>query len=133
MSTGRSSRSTNPGLTWTISGGRRLLPGVYDVGAPVAVGSAGLAASRDGVSFTADDRTVLNTTGGVVLKLDPQRLEVNGPGRVSAQGKLTVTDASGSRSATAIDFDAGPYQVVVAAQGLELVLDATLQGKVSAT
>jgi len=121
------------GLTWTISGGRRLLPGVYDVGAPVAVGSAGLAASRDAVTFTADERTVLNTTAGVVITLDPQRLEVNGPGRVSARGKLTVTDAAGSRTASAIDFDSGPYRVVVTSQGAKLVLDATLQGKLTAT
>ena len=59
------------GLTWTISGGRKLLPGSYFAGAPVAVGATGLAASRDSVSFTADDRTVLNTTGGVAIELDP--------------------------------------------------------------
>ena len=121
------------GLTWTISGGRKLLPGEYFVGAPVAVGSTGLAASRDSVSFTADDRTVLNTTGGVVVKLDPQRLEVTGPGRVSARGKLTVTDTSGTHTASAIDFAAGPYRVLVTPQGAKVILDATLQGTLTAT
>ena len=121
------------GITWTISGGRRLLPGAYQAGAPVAVGVAGLATSRDTVSFTADARTVLNTTAGVVVKLDPRRLEVNGPGRVSARGKLTVTDSAGTHSATSIDFAAGPYKVIVVNQGSKLVLDATLQGPVTAT
>ncbi|MEA2687169.1 MAG: hypothetical protein QOE93_2364 [Actinomycetota bacterium] len=121
------------GLTWTISGGRKLLPGSYQAGAPVAVGATGLAASRDSVSFVADDRTVLNTTGGVVVKLDPQPLEVTGPGRVSATGTLTVTDTSGSRAASSIDFDTGPYRLSVVPQGAKLVLDATLQRKLTAT
>jgi hypothetical protein len=120
-------------LTWTISGGRKLLPGSYFAGAPVAVGATGLAASRDSVSFTADDRTVLNTSGGVAIELEAHRLEVTGPGRVSAKGKLTVTDTSGSRSASAIDFAAGPYKVIVTLQGSKLVLDATLQGTLTAT
>ncbi len=121
------------GITWTISGGRKLLPGSYFAGAPVAVGATGLAVPRDSVSFTADDRTVLNTTGGVAIELEPQRLEITGPGRVSAKGKLTVTDTSGSRSASAIDFATGPYRVLVTPQGSKLVLDATLQGPLTAT
>ena len=107
------------GVTWTLTGGRKLLPGEYRAGAPVAVGATGLAVSRDAVSFTADDRTVLNTTGGVVVKLDPRRLEITGPGRVSAKGKLTVTDTSGTRTATSIDFATGPYELVVGPSGLE--------------
>ncbi len=121
------------GIVWTISGGRRLLPGSYRAGAPVAVGVAGLAVSRDSVSFVADERTVLNTTAGVVVELDRQRLEVTGPGRVSARGKLTVTDSAGSHAATSIDFATGPYQVIVLPQGSKLVLDATLQGALTAT
>ena len=121
------------GVTWTIAGGRRLLPGSYQAGAPVAVGVAGLAGSRDSVSFTADERTVLNTTAGVVVELDPQRLEVTGPGRVSAHGNLTVTDSAGTHTATSIDFATGPYQVIVVPQGSKLVLDAKLQGALTAT
>jgi hypothetical protein len=121
------------GLTWTISGGRKLLPGSYFAGAPVAVGATGLAVPRDSVSFTADARTVLNTTGGVAIELDPQPLEVTGPGRVSAKGKLTVTDTSGTRTASAIDFATGPYKVILTFQGSKLVLDATLQGPLTAT
>jgi len=120
------------GVTWTLSGGRKLLPGVYFAGAPVAVGPRGLATARDSVTFTADDSTVLNTTAGVVVELDPQRLEIGGPGRVSARGKLTVTDTSGSHNATSIDFAAGPYKVIVVPQGAKLVLDATLQGALTA-
>jgi hypothetical protein len=121
------------GITWTISGGRRLLPGEYDASAPVAVGSTGLASSRDAVSFTADDLTVLNTSGGVVIQLDSQRLEVTGPGRVNARGNLTVTDTAGTHRASSIDFATGPYKVTVTTQGSKLVLDATLQGPVTAT
>ncbi len=121
------------GVTWTISGGRKLLPGSYFAGAPVAVGITGLGVPRDSVSFTADDRTVLNTTAGVAVILDPQRLEVTGPGRVSARGRLTITDTSGTRTASAIDFAAGPYRVLVTPQGAKIVLDATLQGPLTAT
>ncbi len=121
------------GITWTISGGRRLAPGDYFVGAPVAVGAGALATPRDSVSFTADAQTVLNTTGGVIIQLDPQALEVTGPGRVSARGNLTITDSAGTRSAKAIDFATGPYQVSVDPQGSKLILDATLQGPLTAT
>jgi hypothetical protein len=121
------------GVTWTIAGGRRLLPGSYFAGAPVAVGAAGLGVPRDSVSFTADDRTVLNTTAGVVVELDPQKVEVTGPGRVLARGRLTVTDSAGSHTATSIDFATGPYQVTVIPQGSKLVLDAKLQGALTAT
>ncbi|HEX7277641.1 MAG TPA: hypothetical protein VF244_09740, partial [Acidimicrobiales bacterium] len=62
-----------------------------------------------------------------------QRLEVTGPGRVSARGKLTVTDTSGTRSASAIDFAEGPYRVLVTPQGAKVILDATLQGTLTAT
>jgi hypothetical protein len=121
------------GITWTLAGGRKLLPGAYHAGAPVAVGVSGLGASRDSVSFTADDRTVLNTSAGVVVQVDPQRLEVTGPGRVSARGRLTITDTAGTHSATSIDFATGPYRVVVVQQGNKLIVDATLQGPLTAT
>jgi hypothetical protein len=121
------------GTTWTISGGRHLVPGDYDAEAPVAVGAAGLGTPQDSASFTADERTVLNTTGGVVIELDPQRLELTGPGRVTAKGRLTVTDTSGTRNATSVDFATGPYELTVSPQGSKLVLDATLQGPLTAT
>ena len=81
------------GITWKLSGTpRKLLPGEYRAGAPVATGVSGLANARDGVVFTADERTIINTTGDVVIKLPSQRLDITGPGKVTASGTFTVVD-----------------------------------------
>lgn len=121
------------GVTWTVDGAsRHLKPGTYRAGAPVAVGAGALGASRDSVEFTADTRTVVNSTGGVVVKVPPQRVEVTGPGKVSATGQLKVQLPDSTKPAGSVKFGDGPYKVVLAANGGgKMTIDAILQGPLS--
>ncbi len=119
------------GVTWTIDGGARaLLPGRYRASAPVAVGSAGLATPRDAVDFTADARTTLVASGGVVVKLPPQKVQLTGPGRVAAGGRLRVRSPASTRQAGAVDFGPGPFTVTLTPAAGRLDLNAVLQGRV---
>ena len=122
------------GVTWTIDGGAKaLLPGTYKAGAPVAVGSGGLAAPRDAVDFTADARTTLTATGGVVIKLPPQQVEITGPGKVVLGGQLRVRTSSSTRQATGVEFGPGPFTVTLVPAAGRLEVNAVLQGTVNAT
>lgn len=117
------------GATWTVDGApRSFKPGIYRVGASVAVGVGGLATPRESVSFTADARTVLTTRGGVVVKLRPAPLELTGPGRVTAAGQLQVRDQTTLTPAAGIRFGEGPYTVRLNPVNGRLELDAVLQG-----
>jgi hypothetical protein len=116
------------GATWTVDGARALKPGAYRVGASVAVGVGGLATPRDAVAFTADARTVVSARGGVVIKVAPGRLALNGPGKVSASGQLQVRDQRTRTPAGGFQFGEGPYTVTVNPVAGKLELDAILQG-----
>ena len=122
------------GATWTVDGSARALkPGAYRVGAPVAVGVGGLATPRDAVAFTADARTVVSARGGVVVKLAPAPIEVNGPGKVVASGQLRVRDQATLTPAGGIQFAEGPYTVRITPVNGRLELDAVLQGALTRT
>jgi len=117
------------GATWRVDGSpRTLMPGRYRAGASVAVGVGGLATPRDAVEFTADAMTQVESTGGVVVKVPPGRLELTGPGNVTATGQLQVRDPQTTRPAGSIVFGAGPYKVALTPAGGRLELDAILQG-----
>ena len=122
------------GITWKLSGTpRKLLPGEYRAGAPVATGISGLANARDGVVFTADERTIVNTTGDIVIKLPSQRLDITGPGKIAAAGTFTVVDSDATRQATAVEFGEGPYQAILDPTSGSLQLSAVLQGPLKVT
>lgn len=116
------------GVTWTVDGASALKPGTYRVGASVAVGVGGLATPRDAVSFTADARTVLSVRDGVVIKVAPARLELTGPGKVTATGQLQVRDQTTLTPAAGFQFGEGSYTVIVNPVAGRLELDAVLQG-----
>ncbi len=117
------------GATYTVDGApRALAPGTYRAGASVAVGVGGLATPRDSVSFTADARTLINAQGAVVVKVAPTRIELTGPGRVTARGQLQVRDPTSTKPAGGIQFGEGPYTVTVTPGPARLELDAVLQG-----
>ena len=116
------------GATWTVDGGRALKPGVYRVGASVAVGEGGLARPRDAVAFTADARTILSAKGGVVLKVPPARQELKGPGKVTGTGQFQIRDQTTRTPATRFQFGEGPYTLVINPVEGRLDLDAVLQG-----
>ena len=117
------------GASWRVDGAARsLTPGRYRAGAPVAVGVGGLATPRDAVDFTADAMTQVQAAGGVVVKLPPGRLEVTGPGKVTATGQLLVQDLRTRLPAQSVQFGEGPYKVALTPSGGRFQLDAVLQG-----
>ena len=117
------------GATWTVDGGARALkPGTYRAAASVAVGATGVATPRDSVEFTADARTVISARSGVVIKVPSGRLELTGPGKVTATGQLQVRDEKTLRPAAGIQFGEGPYTVTLNPTGGRVEVDAVLQG-----
>ena len=117
------------GVTWTMDGAARpLKPGTYRAGAPVAVGATGVATPRDAVEFTADSRTVISASGGVVIKVAAARLELSGPGKVSATGQLQVRDPTSLKPAAGFQFGEGPYTITLNPNAGRIELDAVLQG-----
>jgi hypothetical protein len=117
------------GVSWTVDGSARAFkPGAYRAGASVAVGAGGLASARDGVNFTADTRTIIAASGGVVVTVAPARVEITGPGKVVATGQLQVRDQTTRTPAARFQFGEGPYTVVVNPVNGRIELDAVLQG-----
>lgn len=122
------------GATWRVDGSpRSLKPGRYRAGASVAVGVGGLATPRDSVEFTADAMTQVQSTGGVVVKVPPAKLQFTGPGKVAATGQLQVRDARSTTPAGSIQFGDGPYEVSLTPVAGRLEVDAILQGPLTRT
>ena len=120
------------GLSISLDGAARpFRPGSYRANAPVAVGSGGIAASRDGVDFTADTQTTL-TTRGVVVRRDPARVELEGPGKVSVSGRLQVQTPEGKRPAGTVTFGPGPFQITLQPRGDRVTIESLLQGQFTA-
>ena len=111
---------------------RPFRPGTYRAGASVAVGTGGIAAPRDGVEFTADAQTVLTTRGGVLIRRDPTRVELEGPGKVSVAGRLTVQTPESSRPAATVTFGPGPFEITVVPLGNRVTIQSVLQGQFTA-
>ncbi len=124
----------NAGLTWKIDGAARtFVPGAYRAGAPVAVGSAGLAAPRESVDFQAGPDTVLSSHGGVIVHFDRRRVDLKGPGKVSVSGRLRVQTAKSSKAATTVTFGPGPFTVTLSPTAGGYTIDSVLQGAFKAT
>jgi len=123
------------GVTWALDGGARsFVAGDYQAGAPVAVGTGGIATPRDSVSFRADQQTVLTSRGGVVVHVDPQSLELTGPGRISVSGTLRVQSPSSARQAGAVTFGPGAFKITLSPGGATGVsMNAVLQGTATAS
>ena len=120
------------GLSISLDGAARpFRPGSYRANAPVAVGSGGIAASRDGVDFTADAQTTL-TTSGVVVRRDPARVELEGPGKLSVSGRLEVQTPEGRRPAGTVTFGPGPFKITLQPRGNRVTIESLLQGQFSA-
>ena len=120
------------GVTWSLDGGpRSFVAGTYSISAPVGVGAAGLATPREGVDFTADEQTVLVSRGGAVIRLDPGKVELRGPGTLEVQGSLQVAYPDRKSRTGAVRFGEGPFQATVEPNGDKLRLSAVLQGDVT--
>ncbi|MDQ4098406.1 MAG: hypothetical protein M3144_11130, partial [Actinomycetota bacterium] len=109
---------------------RKFLPGSYTLGTTVAVGTGGLATPREGVVFTADEETQLQSEGNVVIDLDPRRIDLLGPGKLVINGRLEVQFPDRTVDATTVNFNEAPYRVTVDPTPTTLAVDAVLQGPV---
>lgn len=98
-------------LFWPIDGIRLLTPGEYRVDTPIAVGAGGLARPRDSVTFTANEETTLETTGGATVLRGPQVLHLEGPGSFTAEGTFSIKTRDGTRTATKVAFGPGSFVV----------------------
>jgi hypothetical protein len=120
------------GITWSLDGApRTFLAGTYSIGAPVAVGAAGLAAPREGVEFTADSQTVLVSRGNAVVRGDATRVELRGPGTLEVSGTLQVVYPERRSRTGRVKFGEGPFQATVEPNGGSLQVNAVLQGDVT--
>ena len=109
---------------------RAFKAGTYTLGATVGVGTSGIGTPREGVSFIADDQTVLVSRGAVVVKLDPQKLDLLGPGKLNLSGSLQVQFPDRTTRSTSVSFGGGPYRVTVEPAADRLTVDAIFQGQV---
>ena len=120
------------GITWRLDGAvRTFIPGAYRAGAPVAVGSAGLAAPREAVEFQAGPDTVFSSHGGVVVRLDRRPLQLEGPGKIALSGRLEVRTAKGVRAAATVNFGPGPFTVTLSPTASGYTIESILQGPVT--
>jgi hypothetical protein len=120
------------GIIWSLDGApRTFLAGTYSIGAPVAVGAAGLAAPREGVEFTADSQTVLVSRGNAVVRRDAARVELRGPGTLELNGTLEVVYPERKSRTETVKFGGGPFQATVEPNGDKLRVNAVLQGDVN--
>jgi len=118
-------------ITWTVDGApRSFVPGSYRAAAPVAVGSQGIATPRDSAEFTADAQTVLQSSGGVVVKTPTEKITLRGPGRIVADGKLRVRYPATVRQAGKFEFGEGKFEVNLSRSGAALAIDAVLEGPI---
>ena len=121
------------GVTWSLVGTSGFTPGHYRFGSSVAVGSSGLSTPMDGgVSFDADNHTVLTATDGVIVHFDSPTLKVQGPGTLTMTGTFTLRTAAGTRTATTLTMGGGPFEVQLAPGPGGIAVTATLQGPVTA-
>lgn len=114
---------TAAGIAWTLPGPAVLLPGRYEVRAPVAVGDDGLARPHDSYAFEAGDDTTIELDGDLVTPVATVRLR--GPGSLVLEGSFEVRTREGRRSAARLTFGPGPFEVDL---GADLTITATLQG-----
>jgi hypothetical protein len=122
------------GITWKLDGAARtILPGTYRAGAPVAVGSVGLGAPREAVDFQAGETSVVEAQGGVVVRLDRRRLELQGPGKVTIAGRLQVRTDKSTKPAATVTFGPGPFTVTLEPTAGGWTIDSVLQGTYTAT
>ncbi len=124
-----------PGVVWNLDGGvRTFIPGDYEAGASVAVGTGGIATPRESVDFHADERTVLTSRGGVTVHIDPQTLELTGPGKISVSGTLKVQAPDSTRQSAAVTFGPGPFKITLTpGGGTGVRVNGVLQGKATAS
>lgn len=115
------------GLAGTPHG---LAPGTYRLDTPVAVGTVGVAAARDSVTFEADGSSAFEGRGDAALVLPPAGpRRLLGPGSVRLEGALELTDAAGTRTRTRLDGVAVAFDLTLTpVEGGGWAITGTLRG-----
>lgn len=120
------------GATWMLDGPpRSLTAGHFTLGAPVAVGSGGLAEPHQSIAFDAGARSTVQTTGHAQVHQAPAALHVTGPGSVTIHGDLQVQTGAGTRHVQSVTFGPGSYDVNLTPAAGGDTITGTLQGPVS--
>src|SRR5690606_33756287 len=124
------------GVRVVLGGGvHNLTVGPYQVDAPVAVGSQGLATPRDRVVFEATAGAAFEARGDASIVLGPEQpRRLVGPGLVHLEGELEVVDDAGRRAAAVVDLPSGPFEVTLTPDPAGgWTIDAVLQGEPTAS
>lgn len=120
------------GTTWTLDGATRTLtPGHYFLGAPVAVGTTGLATPDQSLSFDAGSDCTMTTGGGAQIHQAPAGLQLQGPGSVNLQGTFQMQTDTAIRTVHTIAFGPGSYSIILTPVAGGDTIKATLQGAIS--
>jgi hypothetical protein len=120
------------GTTWSLDGAARSLSaGQFHLGAPVAVGSGGLATPYQNITFAAGDRSTVQTTGRAQVHLAPAPLHLDGPGSVTLHGDFQVQTSAGTRHVPSAVFGPGSYSIDLVPVSGGDTIKATLQGPVT--
>lgn len=111
-----------------------VVPGGYEIDAPVAVTTTGLGSPRDSVTFTATEATTVAFTGSASGTMPVGAVSATGPGRVVLQGTFEVRRPDGTTAtATAVELPSGSFRIAFTptADGAGFTLDdALLEGAV---
>lgn len=122
------------GITWMLDGApRSLTTGHFNLGAPVAVGSGGLAQPYQSIAFDASDRSTLQTTGHAQVHLPPAAIHLTGPGSLTLHGDLQMQTPAGTRRVLSVTFGPGSYSVDLTPTVGGDTISGTLQGPVSSS
>jgi len=125
---------TADGITWRLDGPpRSLTAGHFVLGAPVAVGTGGLAEPHDSIAFDAGASSTISTTGNATVHLPPAQIHLAGPGKVTLAGDLGTRTTAGRRTVHTITFGPGSYSIDLtpAPAGGGYTISATIQGPVA--
>ena len=114
--------------------GYSIVPGDYEIDAPVAVTTTGLGRAEAAVTFTASATTTAAFSGGANFPMGILALDLTGPGHVALQGTFEVHRADGTTvAATNVELPEGSFRLSFepTADGAALELtDALLEGVV---
>lgn len=120
------------GITWMLDGApRSLTAGHFNLGAPVAVGSGGLAEPHQSIAFDAGERSTMQTTGRAQVHQAPASVHLTGPGSVTVHGDFQMRTATGTRHVATVVFGPGSYEIDLTPVAAGDTIRATLQGPVS--
>ncbi len=120
------------GITWVLDGPpRSLTAGHFVLGAPVAVGTTGLAEPHDNVAFDAGAKSTIQTVGNATVHLPPAPIHLAGPGKLTLAGDLGTRTANARRTVKSITFGPGSYSIDLTPSGAGYSINGTIQGPVT--